>query len=285
LLSELKKIDTGQISDSQYLKRLNSYLIDPEISEGDSFEEALTLFSEATLSGDIVYNENVMTKIGDYIRQALQSIGLEQVVFNEGRDVFNFIKDYNNSIKKGRADNFITDAAEKGAVGKLVKSKADGVQASEQAIKDSKSEKDLYTNTEKTLGITKGSDGKVNWDGFDEVKALSAGYLWRNDVERRLRKYKNFADFDQYKEDIISDVTIGDIKGARGIVDIIRRWNPDLEPNIAKWINGQIDNKILGVVQKRGVGGDFKLDVTEAKGVTDTTTEKATERVDNENRG
>ena len=120
LLNELGKIDTGQIADSQYERRLDSYLADPDVSEGDSFEEALTLFSEATLNGDIVYNENVMTKIGDYIRQTLQSIGFEQAIFNDGRDVFNFIKDYNNSIKKGRADNFITDVAKK-PIGKLVK--------------------------------------------------------------------------------------------------------------------------------------------------------------------
>ena len=96
---------------------------DPDITTSEALEEALTLFSEATLTGDIVYNENVMTKIGDFIRQTLQAMGIgQQIVFNDGRDVFNFIKDYNNSIKKGRADNFITEVAKK-PVGKLVKPK------------------------------------------------------------------------------------------------------------------------------------------------------------------
>jgi hypothetical protein len=123
LIEELKKIDQGQIAGSDFAKRLNSYLTDPDITTSEALEEALTLFSEATLTGDIVYNENVMTKIGDFIRQTLQAIGIgQQIVFNDGRDVFNFIKDYNNSIKKGRADNFITEVAKK-PVGKLVKPK------------------------------------------------------------------------------------------------------------------------------------------------------------------
>ena len=123
LIEELKKIDQGQIAGSDFAKRLNSYLTDPDITTSEALEEALTLFSEATLTGDIVYNENVMTKIGDFIRQTLQAIGIgQQIVFNDGGDVFNFIKDYNNSIKKGRADNFITEVAKK-PVGKLVKPK------------------------------------------------------------------------------------------------------------------------------------------------------------------
>ncbi len=138
--------------------------------------------------------------------------------------------------------------------------------------------KDLFAKTEEALGITKDDAGNVTWEGFDENKAILAGYLWTNDVNRRIQKYKNFANFNQYKDDIISDVTIGDVKGARGIVDIIRRWNPNKEPNIAKWINGQIENKILGVAQKYGVGKDFQLDVTESKGLS--ATETATEIVE-----
>ena len=123
LIEELKKIDQGQIAGSDFANRLSSYLSDPDITTSEALEEALTLFSEATLTGDIVYNENVMTKIGDFIRQTLQAMGIgQQIVFNDGRDVFNFIKDYNNSIKKGRADNFITEVAKK-PVGKLVKPK------------------------------------------------------------------------------------------------------------------------------------------------------------------
>ena len=123
LIEELKKIDQGQIAGSDFANRLSSYLSDPDITTSEALEEALTLFSEATLTGDIVYNENVMTKIGNFIRQTLQAIGIgQQIVFNDGRDVFNFIKDYNNSIKKGRADNFITEVAKK-PVGKLVKPK------------------------------------------------------------------------------------------------------------------------------------------------------------------
>ena len=49
-------------------------------------EEAITLFSDALATGDIKFNENVFTKIGDQIRRVMQSLGVN-VKFNTGRDV------------------------------------------------------------------------------------------------------------------------------------------------------------------------------------------------------
>ena len=242
LLNELAKIDQGQIANSEYAQRLQQYLIDPDISDGDALEEALTLFSEATLTGDIVYNENIITKIGDFIRQTLQSVGLEQVVFNEGRDIFNFIKDYNNSIKKGRADKFITDIATKGAVGKLTQGQA--VKQAETVIKKSRSKE--ASNKVQEIYEQKGINGAL--DIIEQFKPIT-----NKIVDQR----KNAPNFDrQLLTDEIET-------GAGGILDLIQAYDPASNVPLAAYINKFLPVRAI-TASRRVLGEEFTDDITES---------------------
>ena len=86
-------------------------------------EEVVTVMSESILDGSLKYNENLFTKLGDIIRQNLQRYGFKSIEFNTGRDVYNFIKDFNKSIEKDYTSKAITEMAVKGAKGKLVEGK------------------------------------------------------------------------------------------------------------------------------------------------------------------
>ena len=116
LLKELDKIDAVQIKDSSFKKRMEQY---SDKSKEVQMEEALTLFSDALASGDIKFQENVFTRIGDSVRRVLQRLGVN-IKFNTGRDVYNFIKDYNNSIKDGKLNLSQVKAAKEGVKGELV---------------------------------------------------------------------------------------------------------------------------------------------------------------------
>ena len=98
LLSEINNIDSSKVEDSDFKKRLELYSSDPKSIQ---MEEAITLFSDAIATGDIKFNENVFTKIGDQIRRVMQNLGVN-IKFNTGKDVYNFVKDYNKSIEKGK---------------------------------------------------------------------------------------------------------------------------------------------------------------------------------------
>ena len=117
----INKIDTDQIKDSEFANRLKLYKNSDKATQS---EEVLTLFSDAIATGDIQFNENVFTKIGDVIRRALQNLGVK-VKFNSGKDVYNFVKDYNKSIEKGKLTKAQKAITEKQAKGKLVKEKID----------------------------------------------------------------------------------------------------------------------------------------------------------------
>ena len=69
----------------------------------DLAEEGIVLLSEAMLDGDIKLNEGVGTKAKNLARRLIDMIpGLDSAKIEDGKDVFNFIKDYNRSIKKGK---------------------------------------------------------------------------------------------------------------------------------------------------------------------------------------
>jgi len=127
----INKIDATQVKDSNFAKRLESY---KDMDEATQSEEVLTLFSDAIATGDIQFNESVFTKIGDVIRRTLQNLGVK-VKFNNGKDVYNFVKDYNKSIEKGKLTKAQKEISKKGATGSLVSEQA---QESKPGIKESK---------------------------------------------------------------------------------------------------------------------------------------------------
>ena len=83
-------------------------------------EEVLTVMSESIMDGTLQFNDGFFTKIGDLIRQNLQRAGIIGIKFNTGRDVYNFIKDYNASIEKGYNSKAIDRLMDFGAKGSLV---------------------------------------------------------------------------------------------------------------------------------------------------------------------
>ena len=79
------------ITKSEYNNKVSTEL-------GKQWEEVLTLYSEAIDVGAVTYDEDVFTKLADVLRQVLQFLGVRDVKFGSGRDVYNFIKDYNKSM-------------------------------------------------------------------------------------------------------------------------------------------------------------------------------------------
>jgi hypothetical protein len=139
-MAELNKIDVDQIEDSDFKKRMQQYA-DKPINQ--QMEEAITLFSDALVTGDIKFKENIATRIGDKFRRLSQKFGVK-IKFNNGRDVYNFVKDYNKSIEKGKLSIAQVRAAAKGVEGELVTPVTE--QQTEQIIKESRTEEQTERN-------------------------------------------------------------------------------------------------------------------------------------------
>jgi hypothetical protein len=247
LKSYLDKVDASQVKDSNFAKRLDQYKEDPNNVKA---EEVITLFSDALATGDIKFNENVFTKIGDVIRKALQAVGVN-VKFNTGQDVYKFVKDYNKSVSKGKLSKAQIKAS-KGIKGDLV---TESVASTAKAgIKESKSVSDLNQELERL--------DKADFD-YDDASFNAA----KSNLEFKIRAAKKKESSKPKKRtefDIGPDSPIGKINalipkeiktqeqfkaatGREGVVDPISKGiNKALQPN------GIISNMLTG----RGMSPD-----------------------------
>ena len=161
LSTHLTNIDPRQIRDTDFRKRVMTYQQD--FGYTTSMEETLNLLSDAIANGTYQYNESAMTKLGDIIRRVASSFGV-RVEWNDGRDVFNFIRDYNKAFESGKLSKGFLETMEQGVViGGKIKTEA-------QSLKD------------KLKEIRK-------IPGFEEVKledAADAQMLFSKDVKNPL---------------------------------------------------------------------------------------------------
>jgi len=242
LKSELDKIDANQIKDSNFKKRLELYKKDPDAIVG---EETLTLFSDAIATGDLVFEENLFTRIGDTIRRVLQKAGFTGIKFNNGRDVYNFIKDYNKSIEKGKLTKAQKKAVTKGVEGELVAPKVETVD--EKIVKESRSE-------EASQEVQKIYDEQGVAGAFDILEKFKP--ITNKIVERR----RDAPNFD--KQLLTDEIETG----KRGIFDLIKEYKPESGVPLAAYINKFLPARAIEA-SKRVLGEEFTDDVTEAKGV------------------
>ena len=112
LKNYLNNLDPETLNDKDFKSRLALYN-----TQGKSVkaEETLTIFADALRLGELELNETALTKVGDFIRRALQDLGWINIKFKDGKDVLNFLKDYNKAIEKGKLGKAITKVAKEGA--------------------------------------------------------------------------------------------------------------------------------------------------------------------------
>jgi len=215
-----------------------------ELPESEYNEEYLTAFSDAVGKGDIKYNENLFTKIKDFVLNILKPKGYTNLNFQSGKDVYDFIKDYQKNIKKGK----ISKRAEE-----LSKIKP----VSEIKTRLSKSDSDAV----QTIFEQKGKEGA--FEIIEKFKPIT------NKIVQRRSEAPGF-DRQLLTDEIET--------GKRGILDLISEYKPESGVPLAAYINKFLPARAIEA-SNRVLDTEFKLDVTEARGVTDTTTEEVTETV------
>ena len=94
IAKEAAKLELGQITKQEHDEKVDRYL-------GNQWEEILTLYSDAISNGSVKYDETSMSKLKDVLRRVLQYLGVKDIEFNSGKDVYNFIRDYNKSVESG----------------------------------------------------------------------------------------------------------------------------------------------------------------------------------------
>ena len=228
----LNKIDSEQIESSQFKQRLEQY---KNLPEAERNEEVLALFSDALAQGDLKFDTNIFTNIGDATRRFFQDLGVG-IKFNKGKDVFNFIRDYNKSVEEAR----LTEAQRK-----LIEADdSSAVKQAEEVIKESRSEE--ASNKVQELYEQKGVNAAV--EIIEQFKPIT-----NKIVEQR----KNAPGFDrQLLTDEIET-------GAGGILDLIQAYDPASNVPLAAYINKFLPVRAI-TASRRRLDEEFVGDITEA---------------------
>ena len=74
--------------------------LDANVDLANHDSEFLTYFSEGILNEQIKYDETVFTKLKEVVSKVFRKLGYNNIKFESGKDVYNFLKEYNNSILK-----------------------------------------------------------------------------------------------------------------------------------------------------------------------------------------
>ena len=242
---QLSKLDPKDFGDSKFARKLELYKKDPAAIKA---EEKIVLFADALESGDIKFNENIFTKIGDQIRRFLQAAGLRDVKFNSGRDVYNFLKDYNASVKKGKLNQAQIKMMEEGAeVGKDIRrfqgsegnlgkapSKANlqGVSFIDDQIEQNreignrilraKNQKQLEARKKKILDLE-------TQNSAEELRAMLKDAKGENKQDIELALQEKFKKLPQAVKDSGIDIYTG--KSNKALNDLVSDYKQELEKN------------------------------------------------------
>ena len=201
-------------------------------------KEWFTSFSDAIGKGEIGYNDNLgetLLKFAkDYlIPNILKPKGLVNADFTSGRDVYNWIKDYNKNIKSGKGLDTRGQALIKQPI-----IDSDDVSMSKTA---SETVQEIYD--------TKGTDGSV------EIIQQYEGM-----ANKIANKYQDVPGFD--RQLLVDEI----LTGKRGVIDMISDYDPSTKVPVAAYINKYLKSRAIEAAN-RVLKQEFETDVTEAKGV------------------
>ncbi len=232
--------------------------VDPEDNYlKDNPDEFLTQFSEAVADGDIRFDETLGQQIETILAPALRFVGYKpEVGFGSGKAVYEFMRSYQDSIKKGKLNKDIEA---------LLKDTVDVEVDEKISSKESEELENIYE--------TKGTDGT-----FEILEGPVVG----NIVNKILNKYENVPGFDrQLLTDAIKtgkggilELINGDgnkNKGYDGYVEKQQAAGKPVAP-LAGYINSSFGTgpksfkKYINIA-KGILGEQFVEDIDEAKGI------------------
>jgi len=262
------KLEDGSINKEKYDSYLAVIQKALDNKKGDTFEETITLLSEALSRGDIKYNETVFVKIGDLIRNLLQDAGIINIRWDSGKDVFNFVRDYNKSFEKGKFNKAFKDISKNAksttdvSLPKASLSIDDRMSNLEDKLSDDGDieyfEKEMAKlEYEEEFGVPEpvAAKNKTNASDIKPKKDSETKVLSKEEIEAKeiIRKEKGSISSDKVQ-------SIYETKGVDGAFDIIQLFKPITKKIVDKRRDAPgFDRELLMDEVETGEGGILYL--------------------------
>jgi hypothetical protein len=213
-------------------------------------QEFLTVYSDLIQQNEIQYNENVFTQIGDWIvENILRPLGFSQIGFENGEQVYNFMKEYQKGVSEGSITKQLEkslQAAESTQPTDLLASRPESENAKVDALVGPKDEAGNYTvsNSEwKNSGIGTAYMQIINGNMLDGLIRSYAKDPNTNTVLDNV--------YGRSIEQFIEDVKTGETTpGITTLTDTIMNFNPEENNSLIGWINNQLKFRVGDVVKR-----------------------------------
>jgi len=265
--------ERGLIQEERYNQAITEADDATAKAEGKYLEEVLPLLSESLTKKDIKYNETFFTKIGDILRRVFQKYGLSKVKFDTGKDVFNFVRDYNKSFEKGQFTKAFKALAKEGTYkGSVAKGNAPVRTTTKTTVKKSQPLSQVES-FKKQLKEIQDNEFDYDPDDFDQQVANLQNKI-KKAVEKEkttpvVEVKKEVSEEDADKEIIKNERSslssdkvqkIYDEKGLSGAQDIIDLFKPITKKLVNRRMDAPgFDRELLTDEIETGTGGILDL--------------------------
>ena len=242
----------GEALVDRFLETLSSKeraLVEKRITENYKFDaqgnpkprseylkEYFTSYSDLVTNKQINFTDNLgenLLRFGKSLIPFWKSKGFINAEISSGRDVYNWIKDYNKSMKAGKG----LDVKSAELIKQPVISSGD--------ISMSKTASDAVQN----IYDTKGKDG-----AFEIIQQ------YEGMANKIANKYQDVPGFD--RQLLVDEI----LTGKRGVIDMINEYDPSTNVPVAAYINKYLRSRSIEAAN-RILKQEFETDVTEARGI------------------
>ena len=214
--------------------------------KNEYYDEYLNVFHDAIVKKQITYNPAI-EKIGQVFSKLFNRKGFDNIKFNSGRDVYDFVKSYSKDILKGKVSEKTISFAK--PVEGTVNKKSVSVERRNQ-----------ISSSVQEIGSTYSFEGgKKAWDEGGADQAIT---------EIKTNNYLDDLIAAKYKADKVPVDFVDKVYAE--LTSHIKNFNPETNDNLFGWINSQLANKAGNVYNR-----EYKKQEQEktAKDVDDRTKE------------
>ena len=260
-----------KIANSDFINRFNQYakkVKEGTYSEAALFEEVFTLASEAMTNGDLTFEQSTFDKIIDLFKQFYKQVFGGELVIDNAKDMFNFIKEYNKDFKAGRVQEKYKG---KLTFGKNLKERAKNIVLKAQETTEQKSLAPDVDPFEQYRLDPKERKETVNRlyeeGGLSNLEGIIKPFLpIAKDLVKSRQRFDNVGR--QEREDLINEYTAATIEK---LIQHINAYDPSKNKDFDAYVNSYVEFK-------RGTAAK-KLQTKETK-LTESQERKAKKKVD-----
>ena len=185
--------------------------------------EYLTVFTDNFDA--IMAEQNITQKISDFFRNMYVKLGYENINFDSGEGIYNFLKEYSKSTREGKLSDRATQAIDKAEA--KVDTKIGDVDTAGNVIQKSQ----VYQSVE---GM---KDGLLNPKTKRDTAFTMSNELL-NEIDRRLK-----IDVDsETREDIVRDFAFNE---QRGLLGLIQKYDPNINDSVMGYLNAKVKGRSL----------------------------------------